>query len=71
MLPKGLLLLGLTIEPTKCLGSDAEAKVWLDSVVPVYTERVGISISQRGGGAVINSEEFVKFQAEQHVFVDQ
>ena len=63
--------MGLTIVPATRLGFEAEVKAWLDSILPVYTERVGISISQRGGGAVINSEEFVKFQAEQHVFVDQ
>ena len=74
----GVLLLGLTMEPTKRLGSEAEAKSWLDGVVSVYAQRSGIplsagSISGIGpvGGATINSEEFLKFQAEQEQFAVQ
>jgi fatty acid synthase subunit alpha len=75
----GALLLGTTMEPPKRLGSEAEAKAWLDSVVAVYAQRAGISLSSGGsaaagggaGGAVINSEEFLKFQAEQSQFVGQ
>lgn len=76
----GVLLLGLTMEPPKRLGSEAEAKAWLDSLVPMYAQRSGISLSQGGsgggsggasGGAVINSEEFIKFQADQETFVSQ
>ena len=76
----GVLLLGLTMEPPKRLGSEAEAKAWLDSLVPVYAQRSGIVISQGGsaggaggssGGAVINSEEFLKFQSDQEKFVSQ
>ena len=50
----------------------------MDALVPVYAQRVGVSLSQGrargagsgggGGGAVINSEEFTKFQAEQETF---
>jgi len=32
------VLLGLTMEPMKRLGSEAEAKSWLDGVVSVYTQ---------------------------------
>jgi fatty acid synthase subunit alpha, fungi type/fatty acid synthase subunit beta, fungi type len=77
----GLLLLGLTLEPGKRLGSEAEAKAWLDSVAAVYAQQNGISLSSGGaaggaagggsGGAVINSEEFLKFQAEQERFAAQ
>ncbi|EPQ52677.1 hypothetical protein GLOTRDRAFT_112049 [Gloeophyllum trabeum ATCC 11539] len=76
----GVLLLGTTMEPPKRLGSEAEAKTWLDSVVSVYAQRSGISLSAAsagggggggGGGAVINSEEFLKFRSEQDQFVSQ
>ncbi|EIN09976.1 fatty acid synthase [Punctularia strigosozonata HHB-11173 SS5] len=76
----GVLLLGTTMEPPKRLGSEAEGKAWLDSVVAAYAQRSGISLSSGaaagaggggGGGAVINSEEFLKFQAEQEQFVGQ
>ncbi|KAM6489047.1 hypothetical protein JOM56_015459 [Amanita muscaria] len=76
----GVLLLATTHEPPQCLASDAEAKTWLDSVVSVYAQRSGISLATAGsgglrssaaGGAVINSEEFLKFQAEQHQFAAQ
>jgi len=77
----GALLLGTTIEPVKRLGSEAEAKGWLDEVVAIYAQRSGISLSSassngpggggRGGGAVMNSEEFLKFQAEQYQFAAQ
>ncbi|KAL5526485.1 FAS2 [Sanghuangporus sanghuang] len=76
----GVMLLGLTMEPAKRLGSEADAKAWLDSIVPVYASRSGISLSQGGssagsggfsGGAVINSEEFLKFRADQDKFVSQ
>jgi fatty acid synthase subunit alpha len=71
------LLLGVTLEPAKRLGSEAEAKAWLDTVVAAYAKQVGISLSSggdgggsaiSGGGAVMNSEEFLKFKAEQHEF---
>jgi len=75
----GVLLLGTTLEPAKRLGSEAEAKAWLDGVVAIYAQRSGISLSPgsvgggggSGGGAVINSEEFLKFQAEQERFAAQ
>ncbi|CCO34690.1 fatty acid synthase subunit alpha, fungi type [Rhizoctonia solani AG-1 IB] len=73
------LLLGVTMEPAKRLGSEAEAKSWLDSVATEYSKQAGITLSSGGGGggtaaaggAVMNSEEFLKFQAEQHLFAAQ
>jgi fatty acid synthase subunit alpha len=76
----GALLFGTTMEPPKRLGSEPEAKAWLDSVVAVYAQRSGISLSSGGaaaasggggGSAVINSEEFLKFQQDQNRFVGQ
>jgi fatty acid synthase subunit alpha len=76
----GVLLLGLTMDPPKRLGSEAEAKTWLDSVTAVYARSAGISLSSggtagsgggSGGGPVVNSEEFIKFQAAQHEFAKQ
>ena len=65
----GVLLLGTTMEPAKRLGSEAEAKTWLDGVVALYAQRSGISLLSAshcgprggGGGAVMNSEEFLKY----------
>lgn len=71
------LLLSVTLEPAKRLGSEAEAKTWLDTVAAAYAKQVGISLSSggsgggnanSGGGPVMNSEEFLKFKAEQHEF---
>ncbi|KDN33898.1 hypothetical protein RSAG8_13015, partial [Rhizoctonia solani AG-8 WAC10335] len=69
------LLLGVTMEPAKRLGSEAEVKSWLD---PVAAE-AGITLTSggggvgaaAGGGTVMNSEEFLKFQAEQQLFAAQ
>ncbi|CAE6460687.1 unnamed protein product [Rhizoctonia solani] len=73
------LLLGVTMEPAKRLGSEVEAKSWLDSVATEYARQAGITLSSggggggaaAGGGAVMNSEEFLKFQAEQQLFAAQ
>ncbi|KAG8752051.1 3-oxoacyl-[acyl-carrier-protein] synthase [Serendipita sp. 396] len=72
----GAILLGITLEPAKRLGSEAEAKGWLDTVVTAYAKQSGISLASGsgggggggGGGAVMNSEEFLKFKAEQEEF---
>jgi len=65
-----VLLVATTMEPAKRLGSEVEGKAWLDTAAQVYAERVGISLSTGGGGgsaggspggAVMNSEEFLKF----------
>jgi 3-oxoacyl-ACP reductase-like protein len=66
------------MEPAKRLGSEAEGKAWLDAAAQVYAQCVVISLSSGGNGssaegssgAVINSEEFLKFQA-QHEFAYQ
>ncbi|KAJ3074593.1 3-oxoacyl-[acyl-carrier-protein] synthase, partial [Rhizoclosmatium hyalinum] len=63
---EGVLLHGLTIEPAGRLGSEAEAKAWLDGAAQAYAAKVGVSLgggaSSGGaavmGGAVMNSEEF-------------
>ena len=76
----GVLLLGTTLEPPKRLTSEAEGKSWLDGVVSVYAQRSGISLvapgaggaaGGGGGSATINSEEFLKFQADQQKFAAQ
>ena len=49
----------------------SEAKAWFDSIISLYAQRSGINLStggSSGGGARINSEEFLKFQAEQEKF---
>jgi malonyl CoA-acyl carrier protein transacylase len=75
-----VLLVATTMEPAKRLGSESEGKAWLDAAAQVYAQRMGISLSVAGaggstggssGGAVMNSEEFLKFQAEQHEFAHQ
>jgi fatty acid synthase subunit alpha, fungi type len=75
-----VLLIATTMEPAKRLGSEAKGKAWLDAVAQAYAQRVGISLSSGGGdggsgfssgGAVLNSEEFLKFQAKQHDFAHQ
>ncbi|KZW02887.1 fatty acid synthase [Exidia glandulosa HHB12029] len=74
------LLYGATMEPAKRLGSEPEAKAWLDTVAAAYAKHAGVSLSSGaaaasggagGGGAVINSEEFLNFQAEQDQFANQ
>ena len=76
----GVLLLGTMMESTKRLRSEVKAKAWLDTVVTVYAQRSGISLSAGGAaggagggsqGATINSEEFLKFQADQEQFAAQ
>ncbi|EGN98830.1 hypothetical protein SERLA73DRAFT_168429 [Serpula lacrymans var. lacrymans S7.3] len=75
-----VLLLGTTMEPPKRLGSEGEGKAWLDVVVAAYAQRAGISLSSGGAGgaggsaaagATINSEEFLKFRADQEQFAAQ
>ncbi|KAH0585247.1 hypothetical protein H2248_008491 [Termitomyces sp. 'cryptogamus'] len=75
----GVLLLATTFEPAKRLSSEAEAKTWLDGIVSIYAQRAGISLSAPSAGAAggsssgvtINSEEFLKFQADQQRFAAQ
>ncbi|KAF9438054.1 3-oxoacyl-[acyl-carrier-protein] synthase [Entomortierella beljakovae] len=73
------LLLGLTMEPNARLGSEPEAKAWLDTVAQAYARRAGITLGGGGGaavggavgGAVMNSEEFNQFQAKQNALMYQ
>ncbi|KAJ1905625.1 fatty acid synthase alpha subunit Lsd1, partial [Coemansia sp. IMI 209127] len=77
----GLLLVALTNEPAARLGSEADAKAWLDSVAQAYAKKTGISYSSAGSGgaggaggaavAVVNSEAFDKAQREQKRMVTQ
>ncbi|KAE9396321.1 hypothetical protein BT96DRAFT_996816 [Gymnopus androsaceus JB14] len=61
----GVLLLGTTMEPAKWLGSEAEAKAWLDGVTTVYAQCSGISLvapgaagGGGGGGGGAEQERF-------------
>ena len=65
-----VLFIATTMEPAERLNSQAEGKAWLDTTAQVYTQHVGIFLSTGGGGssaggsfggAVMNSEEFLKF----------
>ncbi|GAA6028849.1 hypothetical protein JCM8097_007429 [Rhodosporidiobolus ruineniae] len=76
----GVLLVALTKEPEKRLGSEAEAKTWLDGVASAYASQAGISLGGGGGGGggavggvgfVMNTEELDKMQAKQNDFVSQ
>ncbi|GAA5878476.1 hypothetical protein JCM8547_005957 [Rhodosporidiobolus lusitaniae] len=76
----GVLLVALTKEPEKRLGSEAEAKSWLDGVASSYASQAGISLGGGGGsggggavggGFVMNTEELDKMQAKQNDFVAQ
>ncbi|KAI8318051.1 hypothetical protein GQ54DRAFT_323123 [Martensiomyces pterosporus] len=70
-----LLLIALTMEPASRLGSEADAKAWLDSVAQVYAKRAGVTYSPASASAsgasgnaaavVINSAEFERAQREQ------
>ncbi|KAJ2605522.1 fatty acid synthase alpha subunit Lsd1, partial [Coemansia sp. RSA 1804] len=77
----GLLLVALTNEPAARLGSEADAKAWLDTIAQLYAKKAGITYSSGGAGAaggaggaavaVINSEAFDKAQREQNRMVTQ
>ncbi|KAJ3214628.1 3-oxoacyl-[acyl-carrier-protein] synthase [Dinochytrium kinnereticum] len=65
---EAVLLHGLVVEPAARLGSDADAKSWLDSTAKAYASKVGLTLggatAAAAGGAgqgptvTINSEEF-------------
>ncbi|KAI8145418.1 fatty acid synthase [Fennellomyces sp. T-0311] len=78
----GVLLMALTMEPAARLGSEADAKAWLDSVAQAYAKKAGITLSTGGSGgaaaggaggavAVINSEEFDALKAKQDQLIYQ
>ncbi|MCO5566160.1 hypothetical protein L7F22_019836 [Adiantum nelumboides] len=69
---ESVLLFGIVQEPAKRLGSDPEAKAWLDSAVQAYASSAGLQLSQAGaggggggggGGATISSEELEKLES--------
>ena len=70
----GVLLLAITQEPAKRIGSEPEVKTWLDSLVQQYASTAGISLSSGGGGGgsgaaggtAISSEELDKLRATEH-----
>lgn len=68
------LFFGILSEPPKRLGSESEAKAFLDALAQSYASYSGISLSTGGsggggggggGGAVMNSEEFDAFVLKQ------
>lgn len=77
----GVLLIGLTQEPAKRLGSEADAKAFLDSAAQAYAQSAGITLSSGGGGGgggagagagvMIDSEQLDKMQGKQDDFVAQ
>ncbi|KAI8805920.1 hypothetical protein BJ742DRAFT_774644 [Cladochytrium replicatum] len=76
---EGVLVHALTVEPAARLGSEADAKSWLDSVVPAYASKVSLSLSSRlegsgtagGAGVVVtvNSEDFNLMRAKTDTMV--
>lgn len=76
----GALLVAITMEPASRLGSEAEAKAWLDSVAQAYAKKAGITLSAPGSGsagaagaatAVISSEELDALKAKQDALIYQ
>ncbi|KAJ1969223.1 fatty acid synthase alpha subunit Lsd1, partial [Dispira parvispora] len=79
----GVLLVGTTMEPNARLGSEADAKAWLDSIVQAYAQRQSITLTAGGSGgtggaggaaggvAMIDSAEFQALQTKQDSFVRQ
>ena len=75
-----VLLITTTMDLVNCLGFEAKGKAWLIAAAQVYAQCVGISPSSNSGnggsgcssgGAVMNSDKFLKFQAEQHDLTHQ
>ncbi|TIC66451.1 hypothetical protein E3Q02_01872 [Wallemia mellicola] len=72
------LLFAVTMEPAKRLGSEPEAKQWVDSIAHAYAGQAGITLTTASaggagggaaaGGVTISSEELDKFRAEQNEF---
>lgn len=71
------LFFGILSEPAKRMGSEAEAKAFLDALAQSYASYAGVSLSTGGGagagggggggGAVMNSEEFDAFVLKQEL----
>ena len=71
----GVLLVAVTQEPAKRIGSEPEAKAWLDTIAQQYAASAGISLSTGGsggggggggGGAAISAEELEKLRSTEH-----
>ncbi|KAJ1722166.1 fatty acid synthase alpha subunit Lsd1, partial [Coemansia biformis] len=69
-----LLLVALTMEPAARLGSEADARSWLNGVAKAYASRAGISYAAAAGaataggqaqGPVVSSAEMDRMQKEQ------
>lgn len=72
----GVLLVCITTEPAKRLGSEPEAKAFLDAAVQSYAAQAGVTLSQGGGssaggggggGATISSEELEKIEGRHNL----
>ena len=60
------------MEPPKRLGSKAEAKTWLGRCMYLLPSGGGAAgDGGASGGPVVNSKEFLKFQAARHEFAKQ
>ncbi|TPX31149.1 hypothetical protein SmJEL517_g05464 [Synchytrium microbalum] len=77
---EGVLLHGLASEPPTRLGTEGEAKAWLDAQSTSYAAKVGITlggaaVSAAAGGAaggpVVNSEDFELLKAKTEALVRQ
>jgi 3-oxoacyl-ACP reductase-like protein len=77
---EGALLVAITMEPPKRLGSEGEAQAWLDTVAASYAQAAGISLSSGGGGggasgggggAMIDNAVFEAFTSQQEEFVSR
>ena len=51
----GCLLFGLTLEPSSRLGSEADAKKWLDTVASGYAAYAGITLGQPSAPAAVGA----------------
>ena len=75
---ESVLLLALTNEPAARLGSEADAKAFLDSMAQKYAARAGVSLASPaaaagggGGGAVIDSAAMEALTKSQKQLVGQ
>jgi malonyl CoA-acyl carrier protein transacylase/acyl dehydratase len=74
-----VMVRGITNEPAARLGSEADAKAWLDQTAKLYATEHGVTLAQGtgasatgGNGApVMNSEEFDKYKSDHDAFVTQ
>ncbi|BFZ56375.1 3-oxoacyl-[acyl-carrier-protein] synthase [Savitreella phatthalungensis] len=71
---ESVLLMSLTMEPAARLGSEADAKAFLDSVAQKYAAKAGVTLGQPaggasgsggGGGAGLDPEQFKALTKEQ------